>query len=191
MSDAFVQARHYHAGRLKPIRLVCVHATAGSEGNSSAEGVARYFQTTDREASAHYVCDSDSGVDCVKESDTAWAAKGANADGLHVEICGQATQTAAQWADVVSLKTLERAANKVAYWCRKYDLPVRYLTVEQIRDGKSRGITFHADVDKALPSTGHTDPGKNFPRTQFLERVKHYVHEQDAAAGAKLRGWGR
>lgn len=190
MTDLFVQARWYKHGRIRPIRGVCVHCTATSDSARGAEGTARYFETTERQASAHWVGDSNSGINCVHESDTAYAAKGVNADMLHAEIVGREDQTEAQWLDRFSLAALHRAAAKVAYWCRKYAIPARYLTLAEIKDGKARGLTFHADVSKAIPSTGHTDPGPHFPRAKFLDMVKAEIKRQDAAAPQLKHGWG-
>jgi N-acetyl-anhydromuramyl-L-alanine amidase AmpD len=175
MTDAFIPAKHFYPGRKKKIRAVVIHCTASPDSSKGAEAVARYFQTTDRAASAHTVVDNDSTVNCVKEADTAWHAKGMNADGLGLEIVGQATQSRAQWLDPFSKAALDRAARKTAEWCKRYSIPPRYLTAAQIKDGVSKGITFHVDVDRALPSTGHTDPGVNFPRDHFLNRVKAFL----------------
>lgn len=183
---AFLQAKHYHSGRVKPVRLVCIHAMQSAERLTTAEDTARMFATTDREASAHECIDADSVVGCVRDEDTAWAAPGANADGVHLELAGMSEQTAPQWEDAYSRRVLALAAKRAAVRCRRYGIPVRWLTVEQLRDGRSKGLTTHADVTAAWPGKGdHWDPGHGFPRDLFLTMVQAEV---DALAG---RTWTR
>lgn len=173
----FLQALDFHQGRQKHVRLVVIHATATGESSGVAEAIQRTWHGDDgRTASAHLIADCDSVVRCVHDDDTAWHAKGANADGIGVEVVGQATQSEAQWLDAFSKAALDRAAKATALECRKFGLPVRRLTVAQVKDGVTKGITCHADVEKAFPSTGHTDPGPHFPWDWFLARVRYYYN---------------
>lgn len=172
----FLQAHDFHTGRQRDIRLVGIHVTVTAESSSVAESIQRTWHGDDgRLASAHIVCDNDSTVRCVHDVDTAWAAKSANADGLHVEIVGQTTQSAAQWRDAFSEAALRRAARVTALWCKAHAIPVRRLTQAQLKDGKSKGIAGHADIERAFPSTGHSDPGPNFPWDHFLSLVNEYL----------------
>jgi hypothetical protein len=169
----FKQARDFQKGRKKNVRLIGVHATATREHSSVAENIQRTWATDDgRLASTQVICDDNSTVRCVHDADTAFAAKGANADGEHVEIVGMANQTGAQYADAFSEKAIRRAAVVSALWCKKHGIPVRRLTVAQIKDGVSKGFAAHSDIQKAFPSTGHTDPGPNFPWSHFLALVR-------------------
>lgn len=183
----FVQAKHYHRGRQrngKPVtvRLLVLHAMQSGETLRTAEDVAHHFATTSREASAHECIDADSWVGCVHDEDTAWAAPGANADGWHGELAGMSEQTAAQWTDPYSRAVLALAAKRFALRCVKYAIPVRWLTTAQLQDGKSKGLTTHADVTKAKLGDGtHWDPGPNFPRRAFLLAVQAEV---DALRGS-------
>lgn len=171
----YVPAKWKHVGRSKAIRAVCMHVTVSKELGTGAEQVAKYFQTSTRPGSSHLVGDNDSVVRCVLDGDTAFGAAGLNSDGLHYELVGMPDQTAGEWADDYSLDELELAAYHVAGWCREHEVPARWLTVAQLRDKVSRGLTTHADVEEAFPSTGHWDPGPNFPRDYFLGRVLHHL----------------
>jgi hypothetical protein len=172
----FIQAAHFYPGRRKPIRLLVLHDMEASVTGTTAENVARYFAQADsRKASAHYCIDNNSIVQCVRDGDTAWAAEGANSDGLHFELAGYARQTADQWLDVYGKALLSRTAYLVAAKSLTYGIPVRHLTVQQIRNGEL-GICGHADITAAYPpGTGHTDPGPNFPWTYFLGLVRAAV----------------
>lgn len=169
----FIQAAHFYAGRRKPIRLLVLHDMEAPEKATTAEDVARYFARADsRKASAHYTIDSDSIVQCVRDGDTAWAAEGANADGLHFELAGYARQTPAEWVDAYGKQMLKQAAYLVAAKAIAYGIPIRRLTPQQVRDGEP-GICGHGDVTAAFPpGTGHTDPGQGFPWTWFLDLVR-------------------
>lgn len=173
----FIQAAHYRPGRLAPVRLIVLHDMESPESSTTAENVARYFARADsRVASAHYCIDSDSVVQCVREQDTAYGAKGANADGIHLEHAGYARQTPAEWVDPFGRAMLARSAALTADLCTRYGIPVRRLTPKQIHDGE-RGICGHGDVTAAYPpGTGHTDPGAGFPWPFYLDLVNAALH---------------
>lgn len=62
------------------------------EKGDTAENIANYFHTTVKQASAHICVDNNSIVQCVLDNDIAWAAPGANSDGIHIEMAGYAKQ---------------------------------------------------------------------------------------------------
>lgn len=161
-----------YEGRVAPIRVVVLHTMETDERDDIAEAVATYFSRTTTRASAHLCVDNDSTVRCVDDQDTAWAAPGANADGLQIEMAGRASQTPADWSDDYSKALLERAAREVAAWCSRWGIPVRTLTDAQLGDGLSRGITTHAQVSRVFKRSDHTDPGKDFPIAAFVQRVQ-------------------
>lgn len=170
----FVQARDYTIPtRARVPRLIVVHATDDAERAGSAHAVARYFVNPDRQGSAHFAVDPVEIVQCVDLAHVAWGARGANLDGIHVELCGEAGQSAGDWEDEASAAIVARGARLVGALCRRFSIPVRRLTVEQIRDGVSRGICGHVDVSETWPPPrgGHWDPGPGFPWETFLGLV--------------------
>lgn len=173
---SFVQAAHYYAGRREPIELLVVHDMEAPETSTTAEAVADYFAREDiRPSSAHYCIDNNSTVQCVRDGDTAWAAKGANANGLHFELAGYARQSKDEWLDQYGHDLLKRAARLMAVKALAYGIPARRLTAQQIRNGE-RGICGHGDVTAAFPpGSGHTDPGAAFPWMYFLALVREAV----------------
>jgi hypothetical protein len=166
-----IQARHFHKGRLAPVRLLTVHTMEWPETVTAAEDCARMFATMDRPASAHICGDSNSMVRCVADRDTAWAAPGGNADGLHYEFFGRASQSAGQWADDPSQAALRVAAPQFAEWSAKHRIPLRWLTRGQLRAGL-KGLTTHADISAVYKRSDHTDPGAHFPKELFLKLIK-------------------
>jgi len=166
-----VPARWFHKGRPSPIRLIVIHDMEAPEGPLTAENCANYFATTTRKASAHVCVDNNSAVRCVADGDTAWAAPGANSDGLQLEIAGYMRQTRTQWLDPYSKAALKQAAIVAVGWCVKYGIPVRRLIGNQLRAGVP-GICGHVDVSTAYRQSDHTDPGPGFPWDIFLDMVR-------------------
>jgi N-acetyl-anhydromuramyl-L-alanine amidase AmpD len=165
----------------RPIRLVVVHTIESDEKGDSAEACARYFATTDREVSAHYCVDVDSVVQCVRETDVAWCAPGANHDGIHLEHAGRARQTASDWDDAYSAAMLRVSAKLAADICLRHALPARWLTPAEVRAGQ-KGITSHAAVTFAYPERHgtHWDPGPGFPIERYVALVNAYLAPKPA-----------
>lgn len=164
-----------YEGRVAPIRVIVLHTMETDETSNMAEAVANYFSRTTTRASAHLCVDNDSTVRCVDDQDTAWAAPGANADGLQIEMAGRASQTLELWGDDYSKALLERAVREVAAWCSRWGVPARTLTDAQLGDGMSRGVVTHAQVSRVFKRSDHTDPGIGFPMGVFLQRVQQIL----------------
>lgn len=182
-----VQARWFYRGRRRAPRLIVAHCTVSPEVGTGAEAVARYFATTDRKASAHRVVDNNSTVSCVHDYDTAFGAAGANADGLHLELVGMPQQTREEWLDGYSSSMLDRAGATVRAWSSSRAIPLRWLSVAEVADGRTRGLCTHHDVSRAFPdvSTGHWDPGPHFPKDIALRKWRQ-EDDMTPAQEAKL-----
>jgi hypothetical protein len=160
------------------IRLVVIHSAEAADsfgGDTSAEGVANYFSRSSTQASTQLAVDRDSCVRMLPDLVIPWGASGANYDGLHVELCGYARWSSAEWKQ--RRRLLERAAWKVAKWCWQYSIPARWLTDRQVANGTARGLTTHKQVNDVFKRGVHWDPGPGFPRDHFLELVKGYLAE--------------
>ncbi len=180
-------AAFFTKGRTKPIRLIVLHTMESQEKPSTAINVAAWFSDRKRspQASAHVCVDGSQAtvkpgqkypapiVRLVDDGDTAWAAPGANADGLHIEMAGIAAQSVANWADPYSLAVLDNAAAVAVVWVKKYGITVKRLSQVEILDGKTPGFIGHVDATHAfkIPGADHTDPGANFPWVYFLQLV--------------------
>lgn len=187
----WIEPRSWGQGRDgKGAWYIVIHYTAGSERSTSAEDGALYNQRRTDGTSAHYFVDSDSVVQGVKTSDRANCARHrGNRLGIQYELCGTA-QTRAQWLDAASMATLKNAARQAARDCRKYDIPVRRLTVAETRRAWTefprgpKGFVGHVDCTYAYPEDGgdHTDPGKDFPWDIFLPMVQAELDGDDVSA---------
>lgn len=173
-------AKNYTKGpRRGQIRLIVIHTMESQEKPNTAETVAAWFGGhTAPKSSAHVCVDSNSSVTVVADSDIAWAAPGANNDGLHIEIAGRAGQTDNQWSDDYSTRALKQAAKVAAAWCIKYKIPAIKISSSQVADKKTKGICGHITVTKAFPGLGsHTDPGPNFPWESFIQSVQLIIQK--------------
>lgn len=149
------------------IRNVVIHSTEGG----TAASVAAFFATS-AQASTHLVIDDNDCYRCVPDLVIPWGAPGVNRTGLHIEHCGYARWTRAQW--LRHRPMLERSAAKTALWCWSYRIPRRWVTVAALRAGGA-GLCTHSDASQAFPpNDGHHDPGGGFPRGLYLELVQGY-----------------
>lgn len=170
-----MRAKHNSGPRkAKSIRLVVIHSAEGS----TALGVANFFATS-AQASTQLAVDDHGCFRMLGDLTIPWGAPGANLDGLHVEICGFAHWDEAEWLRHAAM--LERTAYKVAKWCWRYAIPVRWLSDKQLANGTAHGLTTHAQVSRVFKKSDHTDPGPNFPRRHFLRLVDTYLAEIEQA----------
>jgi len=185
MTFPFVQAKHFKVANRIAIDLVVIHAMEYPERAKSAEWCAGFFRNPmgrDKNgmpvpvvASAHYSVDASEIWQSVLEKDIAQHAGLVNGYSIGIEHAGYSGQSAAEWRDAYSTAMLERSAALVADICRRYSIPVRRLTGEDIRRGERRGICGHVDVTHGLyAGDGHWDPGPAFPWAWYLDLVRSH-----------------
>jgi N-acetyl-anhydromuramyl-L-alanine amidase AmpD len=151
--------------------VIVIHTTEGSEGDDSAENGAAYDRRRTDGTSTHYFVDSNSIVQEVEHKDESHAARSKGNDiGIHVEICGRAGQTDAQWNDEDSAATLENVARLIVAIRKIGSFPLTRLSPADLRAGK-RGICGHVDITNAFKESTHTDPGVKFPWSWLFKRV--------------------
>ena len=173
----FVQAKWYTPTQGRRIDWIVLHDMEAPEKGGTAESCAAYFASGSggRKASAHYACDSDSVVQCVRDQDVAYGAPGANARGLHIEHAGYASQGRDGWADAYSTAMLrDQSAVLCAALCARYGIPARFVDAAGLKRG-DKGITTHAECSKAFKPGGHTDPGPDFPLPTYLFWVNSHL----------------
>jgi hypothetical protein len=179
LAASFVQALKFRRNPSRPFRLIVIHDMEAPEDRyTTAEDVARYFQSPNAGGSAHYNVDRDSIVQSVYEADQAAAAPGSNTDGIHIELAGYARQTRDEWLDPVSTQILARAAALVRDIGARLDIPLVWLTDDEVRAGV-KGITTHAAISRIYRQSDHTDPGPNFPDDVFMGLVTETPQEDD------------
>ena len=170
----FVASPHVNRTDGRQIDLIVIHTMEMDEKGTTAENCAGWFQNPGAKVSAHYCIDNDTIVQCVRDQDVAWAAPGANSDGIQIEHAGRAAQTGRDWSDPYSTAMLERSAKLVAELCKKYKIPVAWLYAPDLQAGK-RGITTHDAVSKAFKRGSHWDPGTGFPIERYLASIRKHL----------------
>jgi hypothetical protein len=172
----FIAARNYT--KVDPGRgvlWVVLHAMQNQEKPGRAKAAARWAAGSSApRASWHYGFDAEETWQSVKDKDVAWGASGANRHGLHFEHCGYSEQVADDWSDDFSARMLDRSARLCALKCREHGIPPRFVDAAALRRGEP-GITTHAQVEKAWPSSGHWDPGLHFPLSHYVATVARLV----------------
>lgn len=156
-------------------QAIVMHTTEGladlNGPDTGAENVANWFQTNDTFALYHTLVDSDSTVRMVPAGlngttpHTAFHAAGYNSRTLGCSMALRADSwpgLPASWKNIV----LDRAAAEVALWCKRWNIPVRKITKEQV-DAGEKGISGHGILDPGYRS----DPGAAFDWNDFLARV--------------------
>ncbi|MET8431943.1 N-acetylmuramoyl-L-alanine amidase [Streptomyces sp900116325] len=155
-------AHNFTVGRTATIDKVIIHVTQGSY-----EGSIKWFQDPKAEVSAHYVVRSSDGqiTQTVRDTDTAYHAKQANASALGIEHEGYIDDPS--WFT----DTMYRASAALTRaLCDKYGIP------------KDRA---HIIGHDEAPGTDHTDPGRYWDWNRYMGFV-----EGDSNSGSSSDGLG-
>lgn len=150
---------------------IVLHSTEGA----TAESAARWFANPKSTGSTHLVVDDDICYRCLRNVDIPWGASGANKKGFHIEQAGYARWSNAEWKK--HDKTIRRAAYKTALHAHLFDIPLRWVGVNDLKAGKP-GVTTHSDCSRAFGGD-HTDPGSGYPKWLFLKYAKQYLLEME------------
>lgn len=167
----FVESPHKTSADDRAITIVVIHTMEIREHDGAAEACAAWFASPVSEVSAHYCVDADTTIQCVRDADIAWHARGGNANSIGIELAGFAAQGARDWNDAYSRAVIDRAARLTAKVCARYGIPVRRVRASGLVAGR-RGITGHADVSAAFRKSDHWDPGPAFPWGAFLRLAR-------------------
>lgn len=156
----YVRNRSSRSGNAKPVRVV-MHTTESHNrgGRSDVDAIRDYFNNPSVQASSHVIVDMEGhSTTCVPDDEKAWTQAAYNSTSLSIEHIG--TSAGNEW----TLAGLKKSAKFTAYWCRKYDIPVKRSV--------SHGICAHSDLGAA--GGNHNDPGPNFPWKRYLLLVAYY-----------------
>jgi hypothetical protein len=173
---------HFHRTRRGSVLALVVHVTAGLEDldatdDHSAERTAAYAAGTDRQVSWHDGSDTDSALELLPWSMTAFHVQGYNSRTVGHEI----SKAHADWRSSSPVwidRTLVRAADHLRPKLLAAKIPLRRATKAELdraiaTNGAPVGLVAHADLDPdrrrdpgyvARPPAGDT-----FPWSRFLE----------------------
>lgn len=186
---------HFHRSRRGSILAVLVHITAGLEDldghdDHSAEKTAAYAAGTDRAVSWHSGSDTDSALDLLPWSFTAFHVQGYNSRTVGHEI----SKTSPDWRGTDPAwieRTLRRAAEHLAPRMAAFGIPIRKATKAELDraiagNGNPVGLIGHFELD----DDRRQDPGQvgsldTFPWGRFLELLTEAMEGDDMALTPK------
>lgn len=176
--DDYIQAKNYRRVGERQIDLLVLHSTENPlrPGRKMARAVGGWFGGANAPvASAHFINDDVEVIQCVRVGDVAYAAPGANRNGVQLEIVGQAFKT--NWLKE-GLPTITKTAELVAALCQDLSIPLCRIDVDGLKAGE-RGITTHRAVTEASKRSTHVDPGgpgdARWPWSEFLDLVRGFM----------------
>lgn len=151
---------------LGPYRYITWHATANP--TASPYGEATFARNRTDGVGMHAVADASV---CLQTQVTSLSvghvgSGTGNRYGISIELCGVNADSAEHWRPIIN-----QAAPFARLVMAKYGIANRWLTIEQMRDGRSTGHITHDMARLAWGSTDHTDPGPNFPKDHVLAAI--------------------
>ena len=138
---------NYTRSGSRRINLIVIHTIEGSEA-----GCISWFQNPRSKVSAHYVVSHAGRItQMVRDMDVAWHARSGNPNSIGIENEGYAGRNNWTQAQLTAL------ANLVRGLCDRYGIP------------KDRA---HIKGHNEIPGNNHSDPGRYFPWTNFINMVR-------------------
>lgn len=181
-----------HHGRRSRTQMLAVHSAECPLKRGYARSLTSWLNESIASggpaASINAFADPGVLVRSVNTFNAAWHASWANTISVGYETAAYAAYSRAQWMTLEGRRMLERLAIEMAADAKIFDIPLRWLTGEQvnaIRAGntKIKGLAAHRQIDPAHRS----DPGDGFPYAYLLKRIKHHSgvevsHQSNAPA---------
>lgn len=144
--------------------LIVIHDTESlniPDSDQDLKNIGHYFDQLSTQASSHVCVDAEArSAQYVPDDRKAWSCAQFNSRSLNIEQIGKANQTF--WPDA----QVKKAAKYVAYWSKKYGIPIDEAHV----------VTHHS---LGLPGGGHVDPGPAYPMATLRRHARYYLR----------RGW--
>jgi hypothetical protein len=132
--------------------------------------------------SPHAMTDPGETVETCPENVVGWHCGNGNQYGIGLEVVGYAAYTLDQWTTGDQWAALRLDAKRCAEAATRHNIPLRWLSLNQIRNGE-RGVCTHADITLTRGGTTHTDPGRGFPFDAFMRTAQQWQGGSGADAG--------
>lgn len=156
---------------------VTIHNTSN---DASAAQEADYAKVRQDGVGAHYFIDAH---EVLQSTNTDYCvghvgSTEGNSRGISYEITGVNAWTREQWTANVAWGQL---AAVIARDCQHFGIPVRLLTIEQMRafNADAKGFVTHDMCRQAWGGTTHTDPGPGFPMDHLMALVSQALGGDD------------
>lgn len=175
-------AARWHGGAQVP-RTIVIHGTVSPCAVGGARATAKFFANETKKTSAHYIVDPAEIIQSVGDHTVAYHC-GHNQDSIGIELCDPQAGPGKRWTDEPHTQMLARAATLVAQLCLAYDIPAVRVMPSALVAGK-HGICGHVDMTNAFHQSTHTDPGPDFPWTEFIHAVKTEITRLEGAPVTK------
>ena len=156
------------------ITLIVLHDTEShnAAGDSDLKAIGAWFDNPAAQASSHVCVDAEGrSAQYVADDRKAWHCVAYNSESLGIEQIGFATQAA--WPE----DQLKKVAKYLAYWSKKYGIPLDRPGAVANGDVLRRGVVTHSMLGAA--GGGHHDPGAAYPLEHVLHMARYYLR----------RGW--
>lgn len=154
-------------GGVRP-RIIVLHTTEAhnAAGMTDINSIINWFNNSAAQSSAHIVNDGE-GNDArlVLDEKKAWTQAAYNGQALSIEQMGFANTTRGQWMTNYQ-RQLDNTAAWVAYWSKKWGIPLVHST--------THGVCQHKDLGAA--GGGHFDCGPGYPFDYVLRKAKEFLH---------------
>lgn len=148
-----------------PPRRIVLHITVSHNrpGLADIDAILGYFAQGSTDASSHIVNDAE-GHDarCVPDHLKAWTQAAYNPDSLSIEQIEYSDRRTRQEWLTKNAKQLDNTAQWIAYWSRKYGIPITHSV--------KHGVCEHSDLGAA--GGGHSDCGPGYPLDVVLEKAR-------------------
>lgn len=151
---------------LGPMRYITWHCTSNPTSNASGE--AAFARNRTDGVGTHAVADA---TQCLQTQVTSLylghvGSSTGNRYGIAIECCGVNADSAAHWRPIIDqVAPFARAA------MAKHGIANRWLTIAEMRDGRSTGHITHDMARLAWGATDHDDPGPNFPKDYVTSAI--------------------
>lgn len=167
-------------GGVRP-KIIVLHTTEGHNrpGVGDLADLAAFFDRSSTEASSHIANDAE-GHDCrmVPDSRKAWTQAELNPAALSIEQIGFAAQGKGDWFEDAPHQ-LANTARWIAWWSKKYDIPIRRGVTSGTTVLKS-GVCSHKQL--GIAGGGHVDPGTAYPFEYVLDLARVFATRRGSKA---------
>lgn len=200
MANRYSQApSHGGAFRSGEPHLIVIHSLEAPARRGLAWDLANGWIKT-AGVSPHSMTDPGETVDLLDLNTVGWHCGNGNQYSIGLEVTGYAAWSTADWTTGDAFEALKLDAKRATEVARAKNIPMRWLSLAQIRAGE-RGFCTHADISATYAGTNHTDPGRGFPYALFMQLVQQYAggvvnpslnpnpQPGDGPGGAQPRDW--